>query len=50
MTPVDSSAIAEIAYLAVPPEIHAAFLAAPSKGAYFHARIDPAFSFLRLNA
>ncbi len=38
------------AYFAVPPETHAAFLAAPSKGAFFRARIDPVFSFLRLNA
>ena len=69
MTPVDSSAIAEIGYLErkrtllvrfrsgegyayfdVPPQTYAAFLAAPSKGAFFRAQIDPVFSFLKLEA
>ena len=69
MTPVDSSAIADIgyaedertlfvrfrsgevyAYLDVPPATFADFADALSKGAFFQARIDPAFTFLKLDA
>lgn len=30
-------------YLAVPPEVHAEFLAAPSKGKFFTSRVKPAY-------
>ena len=38
------------AYLDVPAEVHAGLLAAPSKGRFFQARIDPVFRFVRLEA
>ena len=36
------------AYLAVPPATAEALDRAPSKGAFFHARIDPAFRHVKL--
>ena len=38
------------AYLDVPPATVQALGEAPSKGAFFHAEIDPAFRYVRLDA
>ena len=38
------------AYLDAPPQLHADFLAAPSKGRFFHDRVDGAFRYVRLRA
>lgn len=38
------------AYLDVPAAVHDDFLAAPSKGRFFQAEVDPAFRFVRLEA